>query len=296
MPITDNGQGYSAVTPYKQEGFAKMLAKISNIAYFGTKLVNKKRNWNIPTQFLYVDCNSGCGFSKETGKGSPVVAMEILSSGIQLTTDTDINYFDNLLFIFCDKSSDSLHQLFTYSQMHFAHLPIHFFEGDNNSEKFYLFVEQKRKQYLRGNKNYGLIYADPNGALDYPLDNINRFALTQSFSMTDIMINFNTGQLKRNRMAFKDDNEHQRRHLSSIVHAIEKKKIFVRRHYPDNNPFKFAHFFFTNYPNIGEYKSINLFDLEKKEGKEIFTELCYTKEELGIKHPTTNNKLQLNLL
>jgi hypothetical protein len=154
MPITENGQWYSAVTPYKQEGFAKMLAKISNIAYCGTKKVNKNQNWSIPTQFLYVDCNSGCGVNKEAGKGSPVVAMEILSSGIQLNPDSDINYFDNLLFIFCDKSPDSLHQLFTYSKMHFAHLPIHFFEGDNNSEKFYLFVEQKRKQNLRGSMVY----------------------------------------------------------------------------------------------------------------------------------------------
>lgn len=272
MPKTINGQGYSSVTPYKQEGFAKITATIRNIAY----CANTKKG--LPTQFLFIDCNSGCGNNSVHGKGSPLIAVDLFQKGVKIGKERTSKPFDNSVFIFCDKSNDALQQL----RNELINVPkCYFFLGDNNSIEFFNYCKKIVKQeFSQKRLTHGLIYADPNASLDYPIDNINRFASDFDFRMVDILINFNTGQIKRNRNAFKNSKEHQRRHLNLIIQSIKKSKVLIRQHFPENNPFKFAHFLFTNYASFPSYKGINLHQLQSEEGQKIFHELCFTKQEL----------------
>jgi len=272
MPKTKDGQGYSEATPYKQEGFAKVLAKISNIAFYAQKKQCQK-------EFIYIDCNAGCGVDDSAGKGSPVIAMDVLG-GQSLVGKTQRGNFDNLIFIFCDCNDENIKKLKALCIEKYKHLKTYCFCGNNNSIEFFDFVESIVNDSIKTPQPFGLIYSDPNGSIDYPLDNINRFAKSFRLQRTDILVNFNTVQMKRNRIVFKESSEHQRRHLIDVVSAINKKKQFVRRYYPKNNCFKFAHFLFTNYAKMGEYKGISMFDVNSKEGKALFTELCFTKKEL----------------
>lgn len=285
MPKTDNGQGYSDATPYKQEGFGKVLAKISNIAFYAQKKHGYK-------EFVYIDCNSGCGFNGDD-KGSPLIAMDILSN-----PNEQRRSFDNVVYIFCDKEKKNIKELQYYCRLEYPshkypHIETYYYDCDNDAMCFYEMVKDCVEKSLSSSQPYGLIYSDPNGSVDYPIDNINQFAQSSLFKRMDILINFNTNQHKRNRLSFKDNEEHQRRHLKDIVSSIQKKKQFVRKYYPINNPYRFAHFLFTNYAGMKDYKGIDMYDINSKQGSKLYEELCFTQQEL-VQMSDNNEQLILN--
>jgi hypothetical protein len=260
MPKTITNQGYSDGTSEKQEAFAKMLATIANIALlaqcnpYGYGFKEFK-------EFYYIDCNSGPGFTKEYGEGSPLIAQRVLSN---LTCKG--MKFNKVHYLFCDKNENSISQLK-------ERIPdAHFYCGNNSDDYFYFLI----KEFLPSSNNifYSLIYSDPNGDYtDYPHSLFKQLSKDRVGRFLDMLINFNTVAIKRCRSSAKMLYNST---LYELLNEINKKNKLIRK---PVGTFKHSLVLATNYEKLGCYKKINLYQFDTPKGQEYLEEGNFTRKE-----------------
>jgi three-Cys-motif partner protein len=197
MPINASGQGNSANTPIKQEAFRYFMAVHAGIVARALKKFQS-------SSYYYIDTNAGTGTTDDQRDGSVLIAMDAIARN-QL----------HMQGYAIDVRADALTSL----QARLGFTPtIDLLHGDNATILRPTLLPSKK--WLMG-----LVYCDPNGVNDLPLDALIAFfhPNVPSTQHIDVLIHFSATALKRCHGAGLEKYT-----LTSIMQGINKRHWYVR--------------------------------------------------------------------
>lgn len=236
MPI-DNNIGHGNCTASKQEGLSIILRQhIAIVKYIFAKPYIK------PKQYIYIDLYAGSGKNQEEDcDGSPVIFLREAIGNI------DYRAF----FIEVEPgNSIYLRAAVSFANHHEVIL------GDNRD------VLPRILQSIPP-KSYGLIYADPNGLLDFDL----LADAAKKCPKLDVLIRYQAASYKRNGRTLSREN------------LLKIKSQWILRQPEDKHQWTFL--FGTNYVDYKAWKTHGFYRWDDPIGIDIFNRLIYTREELA---------------
>lgn len=257
MPINTYGQGNSANTPIKQEALRYFMRVHAGI-------VSYAQRWD--KKYYYIDTNAGTGTNGDFSAGSVVIAYE----------EVVLTHHLHMIGTAIDIRSDALASLASLLGMIY---PIKVIHGDNHQVLHPRLLPAK--SWL-----FGLVYCDPNGVNDLPLDALMNFyrpthTATQKI---DLLIHFSGTALKRCYGA--GLNKYT---LPSIMQQINKKFWYVREPFERD---QWTFLYGTNYDKwppelklrisgvpITGLDRLGMFCCTSDKGQAILETLIYTNRE-----------------
>lgn len=121
----------------------------------------------------------------------------------------------------------------------------------------------------------GLLYLDPNGNQELPLNGLKHFYSFHRLSSIDVLMNLSATNLKRWFNNPKAKGRWGEYGLQEIIESIPKKYWFVR--YPVNKLFKWTFLYGTNWVKQKDLNRIGLYSIEGGMGKAILNHLLDCK-------------------
>ena len=242
-----NNGGHSDYTATKQEHFKTIVQTHLRIA---TSII--KKGYASPA-YYYFDINAGSG--KINGKdGSPIIFLKLSE---KYNIDFDI--------VFIEKNKK------TFEKLKRNTWPWSSFTIENGDNRIVLPKYYSDSRKLR----YGLLYADPNGIPSF--DVIAEISKVPCYSKLDILINCPCNAIKKTR---KCSVCYAKETLEEYLIKIDKRFWLIREPY---SKWQWTFLIGTNWDSFPIFKKIGFHNLESKTGREIFTKLNYTKDELNGK-------------
>ena len=244
MPIS-SGMGYGVATHDKQDGLTSALQQ----HFCVTKAVIERYPGYAFRKYFYIDAYSGSGFNIEAKvMGSPLVFRNnVHLLGLPFTA------------IFIDDVEENIQTLKVIGWTD----EYRFICADNH-----IAVPQvidRIKQIIGTETAYGLIYCDPNGLPDVDMLKY----VSKKLSKIDILIRMNVGAGKRQVTKIR---------IKDVITQLNKSNWIVRGPL-ENDPAQWSFLFGTNYIKFAGWKSRGFHRIDSYEGKRIFSNLNYTKEE-----------------
>lgn len=219
VPINETGQGNSDNTPIKQESYAYFLYVHADIVM----AMQKKWAW-IDRHYYLIDINAGTGSNADGTEGSIRLAQRIIRERGH-----------KLIAWAIEKRHDAVEQL----RLALGDVsPFTILEGDNAA------LLQKALLPKDSTAKYGLVYADPNGAYDFPLDTIVAFFANhhRATKYLDLLVSISATALKRSKgtgiLKYK---------LSDIMQRVDKKYWYLREPRP-GDPWTWTMLLGINWP------------------------------------------------
>ncbi len=214
--------------------------------------------------YIYIDLNCGAGYQPEYSEfgdevlGSPIIALEELNKkGIDPVCH------------FCDSSQEALDTLKSAIQERSLKCKAHYWVGDNKDSLLSIAEELGDSQFN------GLIYADPNGKQDFPLNEIKQVICLPQMRKVDILMNVATTYVKRWGPNPKVNWEVPS--LQDITSGNGKERTFIRQpEYEDRN-MKWIFVYATNWAKQKNLEKIRLYDINSEIGKEISAHILSPK-------------------
>lgn len=251
---TKTGQQYSSATPYKLKAFRYLLGFHAGVC----ELITKKYN----QPYIYIDLNCGAGSQpdyQEFGDevfGSPIIALQELNKkGI------------HPICHFCDNSQEALESLEKVIRDMSLQCNPRYWLGDNKDSLL------KISKQLGESKFQGLIYSDPNGKQDFPLDQIQQIIRLPQMNKVDILMNVATTYVKRWQSNPKANWETHS--LDKVVFEHGKSRTFIRK--PEDRSMKWTFIYATNWDKQKNIKGIHLYDVNDPVGREILDHIFNPK-------------------
>lgn len=269
---TKTGQQYSSATPYKLKAFRYLLGFHAGVCERITKKYNQP--------YIYIDLNCGAGSQpdyQEFGDevfGSPIVAVQELNKkGI------------HPICHFCDSSEEAIESLKkVIRDMSLQCTPLYWL-GDNKDSLL------KISKQLGESKFQGLIYSDPNGKQDFPLDEIQQMIRLPQMNKVDILMNVATTYVKRWQSNPKANWETHS--LDKVVFEHGKSRTFIRR--PEDRNLKWTFVYATNWDKQKNIKKIHLYDVNDPVGREILDHIFNPKSTSSPIDKDGNIRIQQTL-
>lgn len=263
MPKNPTGQGYSENTSLKQENYAYFLRFLLPAT---RGVMSNPRNASWASQcFQLIDFNAGPGWTEEYGDGSPMIALrEAWEKGFH---DRQLSAF------FVDKSSEAIEALrenlapFQNDRWDFR------LENQDNSRLTAEILDWLRRN-AGGKSALGLIYTDPNGYNDAPLESI--IEICRQNTRLDVLIHISATSVKR-QVGARATEGIEVFDLERFIETIDKQKVFVREPY---GKAQWSFLYLTNWANAPELNNINFYDRASRKGKEIFKVLTRTAKDI----------------
>lgn len=257
MPVK-NGVGFSEYTSVKQEVFTKFLDLQLRIAR-GAIRNNKFRNTD--RVFYYFDLNAGPGIV-DNRNGSPMIFIDSVKE-LQMS-------FKAFLI---EKEKSNYHQLVENLQVYNGRRifgKVYPLCGDHCEVMSGCAAKIKNDM-----TKYGLIYTDPSGGIP-PFKLLENISKLKDFKRVDMLIHCPSVTIKR---CFKRNGSER---LEEFLEPIEKKHWLISE---PHGPHAWTFLFGCNWTKFPDFAQIGFHKLfESKKGKNIFTRLNYTKEELSNYH------------
>jgi len=244
MPVV-NGIGQSEYTAHKQYALDKILRHQMAIC----KAVFRSRDWHPPRVYHYYDIYAGCGSNDSVGcQGSPLVFLDAV-------TDAGIPYDAHCIELGGENASLLKSRVAPTIYVH---------AGDNAQ------VLPGLLGTLRGEWNYGTIYADPNDLP--PFDLLAEASNNPNAQRIDMLVYLSATNYKRVRKVWGRD------YLTDALAKINKKVWLVSA--PVGRS-QWAFLFGTNYDKYSDYRAIQFYRVDSPEGAAVLERLTYTTDERG---------------
>ena len=251
MAITKTGQQYSDATPYKLNGFRYLMRYHAGVC---EKIFSK-----YPTsKYIYIDLNCGAGEQTEYEQfgagiyGSPIIALQELNEkGIIPVCH------------FCDNHSDALTKLEKTIQKLGLNCHSKYWSGNNKES-----LKAISKSMINTKFN-GLVYSDPNGKQDFPLQEIKETFQLPQMQRVDLLLNVATTYVKR--WARNPKAKWEKYLLNELINDHGKEYVFIRE--PYDNALKWTFVYATNWENQKELNKIRLYKIDRVIGKQIVDNL-----------------------
>ena len=232
---TSTGQQYSRSTPYKLKAFRYLMGYHSRVC----KLILQKTR----QPYIYIDLNCGAGYQPDYKKfgnevlGSPIIALQELNEqGIEPICH------------FCDTNPESLKILESTIQELKLQCVASYWLGDNSQSL------QEISQSLNKSQFHGLVYSDPNGKQDFPIQEIKSTFQLSQMQKVDLLMNVATTYVKRWETNPKANWKVYP--LREIINGHGKEYIFVRE--PENRSLKWTFIYATNWAKQKNLNKIRL--------------------------------------
>ena len=251
---TRTGQQYSASTPYKLKGFRYLMSYHAAVC---EKILKKRKQ-----PYIYIDLNCGAGDQPDYRKfgdevlGSPIIALQELNK-------KDIDPICH----FCDSNEESLEILQeTIGRLGLRCRP-RYWPGDNKDSLPSICQDFVYPESL------GIVYSDPNGKQDFPLQEIKAAFKLEKLRKIDLLMNIATNYVRRWESNPKVNWEVYS--LEELTSEHGKNHTFVR--YPENSSLKWTFVYATNFEKQKELKNIRLYRAEGEIGERILDHLFNPK-------------------
>jgi three-Cys-motif partner protein len=262
MPKNLTGQGYSENTSLKQQNYAYFLGFL--LPATRGVMGNPRNSWASQC-FQLIDFNAGPGWTEEYGDGSPMIALqEAQKRGF---ADRRLSAF------FVDQSTEAIEALrenlvpFQNDQWDFR------LENRDNSSVTADIMDWLQRG-ARGKSSLGLIYTDPNGYNDAPLESI--IEICHQNTRLDVLVHISATSVKR-QIGARAREGIKIFDLEDFIKKINKKKVFVREPY---GTAQWSFLYLTNWADAPELKKKEFYDRTSRKGKEIFKILTRTAKEI----------------
>jgi len=246
--ITRTGQQYSSATPHKLKAFRYLMGYHAGVC----ELIMKKYS----QPYIYIDLNCGAGDQPEYCEfgdevlGSPIIAIQELNKkGI------------HPICHFCDSNQEALDNLKVAIQSRSLRCEAHYWFGDNKNSLLSIAEELCDSQFN------GLIYSDPNGKQDFPLNEIKQVIHLPQMRKVDILMNAATTYLKRWEANPKVNWEPPS--LNDITFDNGKERTFIRQPEYEDRSMKWTFIYATNWAKQKNLEKIRLYDINSEIGREI---------------------------
>jgi three-Cys-motif partner protein len=251
MPKED-GVGYGDCTEIKIAHFTKIVSMHLVV----TQFVLNKFNKVYPLHYHYVELTAGKGFSPGGVKGSPIAFLEQAEAeNFKLPYQAD--------FIECEtKNIGELEEALKHEKESKG------WKGAN--WRFHCGKYQEEIPLLLKSKSYefGLVFVDPSGDLP-DFDTLHYIA--EMRPKMEILIYLPSTNVKRTY-------QYTEKRLTDYIDIIGKKNWLIRKAIAWDQ-FKWTFLLGSNAPIFKDYKSIEFFRLESKQGKDILEKLNLTEKE-----------------
>lgn len=133
-------------------------------------------------------------------------------------------------------------------------------------------LAQISKTFMHPNYQ-GILYSDPNGKQDFPLNEIKSFLHTPQINRLELLLNVSTTYVKRWDANPKTSWEVYP--LEQLVKGHGKERVFVRE--PDHSSQKWTFIYATNWKDQKELLKMRLYDIRSDTGKRILDHLFNPK-------------------
>lgn len=273
MPKNLTGQGYSENTSLKQENYAYFLRFLLPAT---RGVMSNPRNASWASQcFQLIDFNAGPGRTAEYGDGSPMIALrEAQAQGF---------HDRRLSALFVDQNSEVIEALRdNLAPFQNERWDLQFKNQDNSC------LTDEILDWLRNNAEgksaLGLVYTDPNGYNDAPLESM--IEICRQNTRLDVLVHISATSVKR-QVGARATEGIAVFGLADFIERIDKSKVFVREPY---GKAQWSFLYLTNWAKAPELRKIKFYDRESSKGQEIFKILTRTAQD--IKH---EGQLKLNL-
>jgi len=212
--------------------------------------------------YIYIDLNCGAGDQPDYRKfgdevlGSPIIALQELNK----------KYIDPICH-FCDSNEESLEILQeTIGRLGLRCRP-RYWPGDNKDSLPSICQDFVYPESL------GIVYSDPNGKQDFPLQEIKAAFKLEKLRKIDLLMNIATNYVRRWESNPKVNWEVYS--LEELTSEHGKNHTFVR--YPENSSLKWTFVYATNFEKQKELKNIRLYHAEGEIGERILDHLFNPK-------------------
>lgn len=248
-------QGYSGITPIKQQQFRQIIETHLRCSY----CIFRKHSSNgwLDGKYYYFDINAGAGKDVDGGLGSPLIFLEE-ASRVQMQYDVVLIEKNKRRY------NELLRNLEPYIGKPGFNIVCHC--GDHNSiiDK-YLIAEKISR--------FGICYADPNGKPSFSL--LAKIAKTSCYSRLDILMNCSATTVKRS-----GPNNHITNGLTldGYLQTINKHHWIVREPYGKQ---QWSFILGTNWADFPGFEKIGMYRIATSRGNQIFTKLNNTAKEEG---------------
>lgn len=252
MPIINN-IGLSNETLIKQEHFREIVRTHLMIC---NGIFKRNYDWSENGNYFYYDLNSGPG-CYEGITGSPMIFLK------------EARIYRNIkfhCFLFEENVSNAAELEANIESMN---LPDNF--------KINVIIKDSEiylNKYMIYTKNckFGMVYSDQNGRIP-PFDTLSQFSYHKSNSRIDIVVNMSATNIKRVRGSSKCC---ENRNLNDYLRSIRKQAWLVRENHGKH---QWTFLIGSNWKKFPEFKNIGFWNIQSREGNEIFSNLNSTARE-----------------
>lgn len=251
---TRTGQQYSRSTPYKLKAFRYLMDFHARVC---KRILRKTRQ-----PYIYIDLNCGAGYQPDYEKfgdevfGSPIIALQALNQqGIEPICH------------FCDNNQESLETLKkTIKNLDLKCSPSYWL-GDNRESLHQISQNPCESQF------HGLVYCDPNGKQDFPIEEIKSTFQCPQMRKVDLLMNVATTYVKR--WEANPKATWKVYSLEEIINGHGKEYILIRK--PENPSLKWSFIYATNWKQQKDLNRIRLYNVNSELGKSILEHLFNPK-------------------
>lgn len=256
--------GWSEQTAVKQAQLRRFLRAHFQIV----RAIWRKYGKLAYPEYVYVDTNAGSGMDSEGEKGSPLIFLDEAVRA-QIPFRTFFFEYDAARFAELEERVQEWNDGPTSraAQGWTQCVP-----GDHMKT---LLPALLGAEYacLSDQRLYGLVYADPNGHVDLPVDPLTELFTHPQFAFLDVLLRVPANSYKRGGLHRR---EGARQYSTDLV-KIGKKVVIVQE---PLGQWQWTFAILTNWDSFPSFQGMGFRRLDSPAGQRIMERLCMTKEEL----------------
>jgi len=235
-------------TPEKQKDLKAILTVL---ICAGNRILDKyeKNNWEADSSLWIYDLNAGPGIHDDNSIGSPLILLDLL---IKYTKrECKLILFENDH----DKKGNFINLCNNLNKIKIpGRIELHTIKADHRERLSSLYEGSEKKRF-------GLCYQDYSGTPNF--DVLSKFSHKSCNSKTDILINCNTTQIKRNRGLSRNDKytvSEETRDPMEAIQDIDKQYWQIRE---PLGKWQWQMLLGTNWPALPNFRKLGFEEYEK---------------------------------